>query len=72
VIVDSSRVGFSGGPTMLTQMTEEEWVFTVDLFRAARSRRDDKGRDDCKFLEAMYYFVVHNITWRALPKEFGN
>jgi transposase len=57
---------------MLTKMTDEEWAFTVDLFRAARSRRGDKGRDDRKFLEALHYFVVHNITWRALPKEFGN
>jgi transposase len=56
---------------MLTKMTEEEWAFTVDLFRAARSRRGDKGRDDRKFLEAMHYFVVHNVTWRALPTEFG-
>ena len=57
---------------MLTKMTDDEWAFTVDLFRAARSRRGDKGRDDRKFLEAMHYFVVHNVTWRALPKEFGN
>jgi transposase len=57
---------------MLTKMTEDEWAFTVDLFRAARSRRGDKGRDDRKFLEALHYFVVHNITWRALPREFGN
>jgi transposase len=21
---------------------------------------------------ALHYFVVHNITWRALPAEFGN
>ena len=40
-------------------------------FRAARSRRGDKGRDDRKFLEALHYFAVHNITWRALPAEFG-
>ena len=57
---------------MLTKMTDEEWAFAVDLFRAARSRRGDKGRDDRKFLEAMHYFLVHNVTWRALPKEFGN
>src|ERR1700731_4084063 len=60
------------GPTMLAKMTDDEWVFTVSLFRAVRSRRGDKGRDDRKFLEAMHYFTVHNITWRALPKEFGN
>jgi transposase len=44
----------------------------VEAFRAARSRRGDKGRDDRKFLEALHYFTVHNITWRALPAEFGN
>jgi transposase len=24
------------------------------------------------FLEALHYFVVHNITWRALPAQFGH
>ena len=32
----------------------------------------EPGRDDRKFLEALHYFTVHNITWRALPAEFGN
>ena len=60
------------GPAMLTKMTDDEWTFTLSLFRAVRSGRGDKGRDDRKFLQAMHYFAVHNITWRALPKEFGN
>ena len=33
--------------------------------------RGDKGRSDRKFLEALHYFVVHNITWCALPEKFG-
>jgi len=57
---------------MLTQMTEEDLAIALDVFRACRSRRGDKGRDDRKFLEALHYFTVHNITWRALPAEFGN
>jgi transposase len=56
---------------MLTRMTEEEWAIVLDVFRAARSSRGDKGRDDRKFLEALHYFTVHTITWRALPAEFG-
>ena len=56
---------------MLTGMTEEDWTIVLDVFRAARSSRGDKGRDDRKFLEALHYFTVHNITWRALPAEFG-
>jgi transposase len=28
--------------------------------------------DDRKFLEALHYFTLHSITWRALPLEFGN
>src|ERR1700732_1928376 len=57
---------------MLTKMTEEDWVLVLEVFHACRSRRGDKGRDDRKFFEALHYFTVHNITWRALPAEFGS
>ena len=57
---------------MLTTMTEEDWTIVLQVFVASRSRRGDKGRDDRKFLEALHYFMVHNITWRALPAEFGH
>jgi transposase len=75
-----SRIGISvihgrsafGGPTMLTAMTEEDWTVVLGVFEASRSRRGEKGRDDRRFLSALHYFVVHNITWRALPAEFGN
>jgi transposase len=42
------------------------------VFEIVRSRRGDKRRDDRTFLSALHYFAVHNITWRALPAEFGN
>jgi transposase len=61
-----------GGLTMLTTMTEEDWTIVLKVFEASRSRRGDKGRNDRKFLEAPQYFVVHNITWRALPRKFGH
>jgi transposase len=57
---------------MLTRMTEADWAVALETFRAARSRRGAKGRDDRRFLEALHYFAVHNVTWRALPAEFGN
>jgi transposase len=57
---------------MLTKMTDADWVTVLKVFEASRSRRGDKGRDDKKFLSALHYFAVHNITWRALPVEFGN
>ena len=57
---------------MLTRMTDEDWEIVVQVFRAVRSRRGDKGRNDRRFLEALHYFTLHNITWRALPAEFGN
>ncbi len=57
---------------MLTRMTEQDWAVTLEVFRAACSRRGDKGRDDRRFLEALHHFTVHNITWRALPAEFGH
>jgi transposase len=57
---------------MLTRMTEQDWVVALEAFRAARSRRGDKGRDDRRFLEALHSFAVHNVTRRALPAEIGN
>ncbi len=57
---------------MLTQMTEEDWAIAIEVFRAVRPKRGEPGHDDRKFLEALHYFTVHNITWRALPAEFGH
>ena len=57
---------------MLTGMTERDWEIVLDVFDAAQSRRGEPGHDDRKFLEAVHFFTVHNIIWRALPTEFGN
>ena len=57
---------------MLTKMTEEDWEIVLEVFDAAQSERGEPGHDDRKFLEALHYFTVHSITWRALPAEFGN
>jgi hypothetical protein len=54
---------------MLTIMTDEDWAIVLQVFAASHSRRGDKGRDDRKFLEALHYFVVHNITWRGASGE---
>ncbi len=57
---------------MSTKMTEEDWATALVVFRACLPRRGAKGRDDLLFLQALHYFVVHNICWRALPERFGN
>ncbi len=57
---------------MLTRMTEHDWAIVLDVFDAAQSRSGEPGHDDRKFLEAVHYFTVHNLTWRALPAEYGN
>jgi transposase len=57
---------------MPTKMTDADWITVLRVFEIVRSRRGDKGRDDRKFLSALHYFAVHNITWRALFAEFGN
>ena len=56
---------------MSTNMPEKDWVAALEVFRASLPRRDDKGRDDRLFLEAMHYFSAHNISRRALPERFG-
>jgi len=58
-------------PDMLTGMTESDWSIVLEVFDAAQSSRGEPGRDDRKFLEAIHYFVVHSISWRALPAEYG-
>ena len=57
---------------MSTKMTERDWEVTLQAFRASLPPRGEKSRNDRKFLEALHYFAVHNITWRALPPQFGH
>jgi transposase len=59
-------------PAMLTGMTDDDWSIVLEVFDAAQSRRGEPGHDDRKFLEALHFFTVHNVTWRALPAEYGN
>jgi transposase len=56
---------------MLTGMTEDDWSIVLEVFDAAQSRSGEPGHDDRKFLEALHFFTVHSLTWRALPKEYG-
>ncbi len=56
---------------MLTKMTEADWEIALEVFRGCLPRRGDKGRDDRRFLEALHFFTVQNVTWRALPTEYG-
>ncbi len=57
---------------MLTGMTEGDWDIVLEVFDAAQSRRGEPGHDDRRFLEALHFFTVHNVTWRALPAAYGN
>jgi transposase len=56
---------------MSTKMGKEDLANVIMVFRACLPRCGAKGRDDELFLEALHYFSVHNITWRALPERFG-
>lgn len=57
---------------MLTRLTEDDWTLVLEVFRAVLPRRGEKSEHDRRFLEALLYFTVNNVSWRALPKEFGN
>jgi transposase len=56
---------------MLTKMTDADWENTLKVFRACLPRRGAKAKNDRLFLEAVHYFTIHNVTWRALPEHFG-
>jgi transposase len=57
---------------MSTKMREADWEHAVMVFRACLPRRGRKGVDDRLFLEALHFFGVENVRWRALPERFGN
>jgi len=57
---------------MSTRMSEEDWAVALEVFRACQSRRGRKGADDRLFLEAIHFFAVENVRWRALPERFGH
>lgn len=57
---------------MSTRMSEEDWAATLTVFRACLPRRGRKAADDRLFLEALHFFTVENVRWRALPERFGH
>ncbi|WEZ85897.1 transposase (plasmid) [Rhizobium sp. 32-5/1] len=57
---------------MSTRMDEEDWAHTLAVFRACLPRRGRKAADDRLFLEALHFFAVENVRWRALPERFGH
>jgi transposase len=57
---------------MSLRMTEADWKIALEVFRACLPVRGAKARDDRLFLEALRFFAVHSITWRALPERFGH
>jgi transposase len=60
-----------GTPVMLPGMTQDDWAITSQVFAAAQPRRGQPGRNDRNFLEALQFFTVHDLTWRALPATFA-
>jgi transposase-like protein len=56
---------------MSTRMDEGDWAHTLEVFRACLARRGRKSEDDRRFLEALHFFTVENVRWRALPERFG-
>ena len=56
---------------MLTGMTEDDWSIVLEVFDAVKTRSGEPGHNDRKFLEALHFFTVHSLSWRALPREYG-
>ena len=51
---------------MCTKMTERDFELARKVFRACLPRVGAKANNDRLFLEALHYFTLHNISWRAL------
>ncbi len=58
---------------MLTRMTEEDWATVLEVFRACRSRRGAKGRNDRHLPRSAALLLPSTTSPGALcPAEFGN
>jgi len=57
---------------MCTKMTESDYELALEVFRACLPAVGAKAKNDRLFLEALHYFTLHNISWRALPERYGN
>ena len=55
------------GTSSARQVLKARILLKADASEAGEAWSD--GR--IKFLEAIHYFTVHSINWRALPEEFG-
>ena len=53
-------------------MDEDDWTNTLEVFRACLPRRGRKASNDRLFLEALHFFTLENVRWRALPDRFGH
>jgi transposase len=53
---------------MSTKMDEDDWAHTLAVFRACLPRRGRRAEGDRRFLEALHFFTVENVRWRALPE----
>ena len=59
-----------GRSAISTKTSEADWEIALEVFRACLPARGAKARNDRLFLEALHFFAVHNISWRALPERF--
>src|SRR3984957_9827055 len=67
-----ARASANQGPgSMSTKMDENDWAHRLAVFGACLPRRGRKAEDDRRFLEALHFFTVENVRWRALPERFG-
>lgn len=57
---------------MCTKMTENDYELELGVFRTCLPAVGANAKNDRLFLEALHYFTLHNISWRALPERYGN
>ena len=65
----SDRIGVPG--RCRTRMTRKNGRTRSLCFGPACHDADGKAEDDRRFLEALHFFIVENVRWRALPERFG-
>ncbi|HTO79839.1 MAG TPA: transposase [Methylocystis sp.] len=52
-------------------LTDERWALIASRLPGKEGDPGCHGRDNRLFMEAVFWIVRHDATWRSLPPEFG-
>ncbi len=70
-VIDTPAAVSADEPLNDTYLTDERWKRIAPLLPGKDGAPGRHGRDNRLFVEAVFWMVRTNATWRSLPPQFG-